>query len=76
MTKRWVFKIEECPLNKRIHFLCRLGGQLYEIVGTLTTNPYNGTIIRGECIDGDPEIFYRAAIEAWAVYEQDWRSIK
>lgn len=69
MTKRWVYQIEQCPLNKRIHFLCGFGDvPTYEIVGTLTTNPYNGTIIRGECLEGDPDIWYRAAIMAWATY--------
>lgn len=72
MTKVWRKDVQNCPLNKRVHFLCDLsGGNLYEIIGTLTTNPYNGTIIRGECIEGDPDIFYRSAIIMWAYYSTD-----
>lgn len=74
MTKVWRRDIQNCPLNKRVHFLCDLSGTgstLYEIIGTLTTNPYNGTIIRGECIEGDPDIFYRSAIIMWACYNTD-----
>lgn len=71
MTKVWRSDIENCPLNKRVHFLCdysRLPTTLHEIVGTLTTNPYNGTIIRGECLEGDPNIFYKSEIIMWACY--------
>ena len=74
MTKVWRRDIQNCPLNKRVHFLCDLNGKgntLYEIIGTLTTNPYNGTIIRGECIEGDSDIFYRSAIIMWACYNTD-----
>ena len=74
MTKVWRKDIQNCPLNKRIHFLCDLygtGNTLYEMVGTLTTNPYNGTINRGLCLEGDPDIFYRSAIIMWAYYATD-----
>ena len=70
MNKVWRRDIENCPINKRIHFLCDYSGTgtLHEIVGTLTINNYTGTISRGLCLEGDPEIFYRSAIVAWATY--------
>lgn len=71
MTKVWRNDIQNCPLNKRVHFLCnysRNGMTLHEIVGTLTTNPYNGTVIRGQCLEGDPKIFYESDIMMWACY--------
>ena len=71
MTKVWRKNITICPINKRVHFLCELGSGLYEIVGTLTLNPYNATVIRGECIEGDPDIFYRSDIIGWAEYLTD-----
>ena len=71
MTKVWRRDIMNCPINKRVHFLCELGNGLYEIIGTLTYNPYRATIIRGECIEGDPDIFYRSEIVAWATYATD-----
>ena len=73
MTKVWRNDIQNCPLNKRVHFLCDYSGNgtLHEIIGTLTTNPYNGTINRGLCLEGDPEIFYRSAIIMWACYATD-----
>lgn len=66
--KKWINDIYSCPINKRVHFLCRYNETIYEIIGTLTTNLYNATIIRGECIDGDPEIFYHSELVAWATY--------
>ena len=74
MTKVWRNDIQNCPLNKRVHFLCDYSGNgmtLHEIVGTLTTNPYDGTINRGLCLEGDPDIFYRSAIIMWACYATD-----
>ena len=69
MTKVWIYDIQSCPINKRVHFLCGFNGvPQYEIVGTLTTNPYNGTIIRGECLEGDPNIFYKTELIAWGRY--------
>lgn len=73
MTRVWRRDINNCPLNKRVHFLCDYygTGTLLEFVGTLTTNPYNGTINRGECLEGNPDIFYRSAIVYWAEYRSD-----
>ena len=73
MNKIWRKDIENCPINKRIHFLCDYSGSgnLHEIVGTLAINSYNGTVTRGLCLEGDPEIFYRSAIIAWATYVTD-----
>ena len=71
MTKVWRKDILNCPVNKRVHFLCSLGNGLFEIVGTFTYNPYRGTIVRGECIEGDSNIFYESDILAWALYVTD-----
>lgn len=75
MTRIWRTDIENCPLNKRVHFLCDLNGTgqgfFHEIVGTLTTNPYNATITRGLCLEGDPNIFYNSAIIMWSCYATD-----
>ena len=71
MTKVWKTNIYDCPINKRIHFLCQMGSCLYEIVGTLTYNPYNATVIRGKCLEGDANIFYQGELIAWATYLTD-----
>lgn len=63
--KKYHYNICQCPINKEVYFLCRYGNAVYEIIGTLTTDSHNGTIIRGKCINGDPEIFYRSALIAW-----------
>lgn len=71
MTKVWRKDILNCPINKRVHFLCEKNMMLYEVIGTFTYNPYRGTIIRGECIEGNEKIFYSATIIAWATYLTD-----
>lgn len=71
MTKVWRKDIFNCPVNKRVHFLCGLGNSLFEIIGTLTYNPYRGTIVRGQCLEGNEDIFYRGEIIAWATYATD-----
>ena len=73
MIRRWRTDIQNCPLNKRIHFLCNYSGNgtLLEFVGTLTLNPYTSQITRGECFEGDPDLFYRSAIVYWAEYRTD-----
>ena len=68
MTKKWKQDISICPLNKRIHFLLSLNNQLYECIGTLTLNPYTASVVRGDCIEGSPTIFYNGAIVGWAEY--------
>lgn len=68
MIRIWRTDLANCPLNKRIHFLCQMGNCVYEIIGTLTLNQYRGEITRGECIEGDGEIFYRSQILGWASY--------
>ena len=35
-------------------------------IGTVTKCPGKSEPQRGECIDGDPELFYRNALIAWA----------
>ena len=74
MTKVWRRDIQNCPINKRVHFLCDLNGNgntLYEIIGTLAINPYNGIVTRGQCLEGDPDIFYKSAVVMWACYNTD-----
>jgi len=68
MIKVWRKDILNCPVNKRIHFLCDYNNMLYEIIGTFTYNPYRGTITLGECIEGSQKIFYNGTIIAWATY--------
>lgn len=40
-----------------------------EYVGTITMHRSGGYRTSGECIDGDPEYFYRSAIVAWKTIE-------
>ena len=70
----WRTDIQNCPLNKRVHFLCdysQNGVTLHEIVGTLTINNYSGTITKGSCLEGSPDIFYKSNILMWAYYATD-----
>ncbi len=67
-TVYWNNNINDCPINKRIHFLLKYNNKLYTCIGTLTTNLYRGSIIRGECIEGDPIIFYEGDIIGWGDY--------
>ena len=57
--------IKECPLNKPVWLYGE--SMMFKVIfkGTLTTNPYDGTIIRGECLEGDADMFYRSAILGW-----------
>ena len=74
MTKIWRNDIQNCPLNKRVHFLCdyaKSGMVLHEVVGTLTINPYTGTVGKGLCLEGDQNIFYKGDIIFWACYNTD-----
>lgn len=74
MTKVWRNDIINCPLNKRVHFLCNYSmhpGVLHEIIGTLTINPYTGTIGKGLCLEGNQDIFYKSEIFMWAYYATD-----
>lgn len=71
ITKRWRNDLQNCPINKRVHFLCDYSGTgatLFEFVGTLTLNQYTGQVTRGECLEGNPDIFYRSNILYWAEY--------
>ncbi len=71
MTKVWNQNIFQCPINKRVHFLINYAGQMFECVGTLTTNMYRGMIIRGLCLEGSETVFYNGDIIAWASYMDD-----
>lgn len=69
-SRVWRKDFENCPINKRIHILGTFyeTGNLTEFVGTVTLNQYTGQITRGECLEGDPELFYRMAWVYWAEY--------
>lgn len=71
MTKRWRNDITICPLNKRVHFLINYNNKMYECVGTLMINMYNGMITRGQCLDGSSDIFFNGDIVAWGEYITD-----
>jgi len=58
-----------CPLNEPVLLLCDLMMFNQEIVGTIDL--YKGTRIRGECIKGDPEYFYRSAIIGWKPLQEE-----
>ena len=42
----------------------------YVFKGTLTINQYDGTITRGDCFRGDPDIFYRSKIKGWKTIDE------
>jgi len=70
ISRVWRKDFENCPVNKRIHILGTFHGtdNLTEFIGTVTLNQYTGQITRGECLEGDPELFYRMAWVYWAEY--------
>ena len=57
--------VTKCPLNTPVILYCEYMMCKYIFIGTLTINPYDGSITRGECIEGDADIFYRAVIKGW-----------
>lgn len=61
--------ITKCPLNTPVILLGEYMMFDYIFKGTLTANPYDGSITRGDCLDGDPDIFYRSAIKGWKLNE-------
>ena len=69
-SRVWRKDFENCPINKRIHILGTFQGtgNLTEFVGTVTLNQYTGQITRGECLEGDSELFYRMTWVYWAEY--------
>jgi hypothetical protein len=68
MIQKWEKDLYKCPLNKRVHFLIDYCGELYECIGTFTTNMYTGGIIRGELLEGNPAVFYKGTFLAWKKY--------
>ena len=70
IARIWRKDFENCPINKRVHILGTHDedGSLTEFVGTVTINQYTGQVTRGECIEGDPEQFYRMKWIYWAEY--------
>ena len=63
----WNYNLEEAPLDTPIELLssndCFLLPQM-KYVGTITNNG-RGDRVRGNCIEGDPDYFYRSAMIAW-----------
>lgn len=66
----WNYDFEKIPLNIPVKLLssddCFLLPQM-EYVGTVENNGSN--LVRGKCIIGDHEYFYRSAIIAWKFLE-------
>ena len=58
-------ELEKCPLNTPVLLFAEYMMYQYIFIGTLTINQYDGSITRGQCIKGDPEVFYRSAIKGW-----------
>lgn len=70
ITRIWRKDFNNCPINKRVHILGTFDedGTLTEFVGTVTINSYTGQVTRGDCIEGDPELFYRMKWIYWSDY--------
>ena len=68
----WNYNLEKAPLDTPLKLLsgdnCLLLPRR-EYVGTITMHRCGEYRTRGECIDGDPEYFYRSAIVAWKTIE-------
>ena len=68
----WNYDLEKAPLDTPLKLLssddCPLLPQR-EYIGTITMYGDGEYRTRGECIDGDPEYFYRSAIVAWKFLE-------
>ena len=66
LNNSWNYNLEEAPLNTPIELLssndCFLLPQM-KYIGTITNKGQKR--VRGECIKGDPDYFYRSAIIAW-----------
>lgn len=56
--------LDECPLDTLV-VLTDEYNNMY--LGTITAKS-NGQLTRGECIDGDAELFYRNKIVGWEPY--------
>ena len=55
--------MSQCPLDTPVLLYGECMMFQYVFVGTLTK--YSDEIVRGKCIKGDPEAFFRAAITEW-----------
>lgn len=64
----WNYNMDEAPLNTPLRLLssddCLLLPQ-HEYIGTITTHEGGEYLTRGECIEGNPEYFYRSKIIGW-----------
>ena len=71
----WNYNLNEAPIDTPIQLLsgddCLLLPQ-QEFVGTITYGNKN-ELVRGECLVGDPDYFYRSAIVAWKEYIKEER---
>lgn len=55
---------KNCPINTPIYLISNTHN-LY--IGTIVLDPFdNKTLIRGKCIKGDPDHFYREGFCNWA----------
>lgn len=61
LSGTWNYDFENAPVDTPIHLLSK--NPSTEFVGTITKN--GSDTFRGECIQGDPDVFFRAAIVAW-----------
>ena len=68
----WNYNLYEAPIDTPIQLLSKDDSPILpqqKFVGTLTygyvSEKSRGDLVRGECLIGDPEYFYRSAIVAW-----------
>lgn len=69
VVTEWNYNLNEAPLNTPIKLLSAddLVLPQREYIGTIIDNEKG--LIRGECIEGDSDFFYRSAIVAWKELE-------
>jgi len=67
LNNSWNYNLEEAPLDTPIELLssndCFLLPQM-KYIGTIISNG-RGDRVRGNCIEGDPDYFYRSDLIAW-----------
>ena len=57
-------RFDNCPIDTPIYLISD-SHNLY--IGTVSLSPWDHkTLIRGECIEGDPDSFYREGFYDWA----------
>ena len=63
----WNYNLNEAPIDTPIQLLSRNDSPILpqqEFVGTITYGHRN-ELVKGECLVGNPDYFYRSAIIAW-----------